>query len=828
MCLDKFCSPDNPASSHYTAFSHDASTFSITTTGLSGLVNENEIQDAIAVHNYTQETEDRTEEERKRDYRNALRRASYRRKKQPTVRDEIAKTLVLTDNPTSSETFASSNTVSSGIICDTKHQETELKTEEERKRDHRNALRRASYRRKKQYTVQVEHAHTLHLSGNHTSSNYTSFSDDASVFPDTTEVSTGIVNEIELQDGILNDIQGTGEKTEEGRKRDHRNALRRAAYWRNKDKRIQDQNKHASTTSDDRNSPSFTELMKEGATCPPSTLHASVIQDTVLARRQTDNERRHNLTNDQREAKNARSRACHQKRSDELTLEVREIMNENRRERSVQRCKSMSVNEKGESSAQRKANYDRRKKTPCKECIAIPLTDLADSDSECPTCPSRASPVSRAAKDDSSDGDPGTNMPTYSAGATEDIDVFQSGTMRHEQEAHELIDEEYYMFCNEGSDNDILDDDEEASKSTDKLSEIDPFDTVYSNIADNTHVLKLDENCKRCKARKFESETDGFCCHNGQIQLKQLEPIPELMRLWSSMDADSRHFWENIRFLNGHFAFTTLGVSLDENYTNMRSGVYTFRAHGTIYHNVHSFGPSSLPEHLQLYFYDDDPNLDHRKAATKQLDQDVMKRLVDILKENPYSQQFRSLGAHKDNLDDYRIDLNTDKRLDQRRYNRPVSSEVAAIWVEGTDLAKRFDRKITLCGKNNERHSIRVTSGAYDPLSYPLFYPMGELGWHPKLPKRNVDWNVVQNPRLSHDDEDDAEGNSRLCVSVRDYYCYMLQTRPAIFNPILCGARLLQQWAVDMYIKIESCRLRWYRKNQTQIRADLYKELLMR
>nr|XP_045087172.1 uncharacterized protein LOC109751715 [Aegilops tauschii subsp. strangulata] len=68
-----------------------------------------------------------------------------------------------------------------------------------------------------------------------------------------------------------------------------------------------------------------------------------------------------------------------------------------------------------------------------------------------------------------------------------------------------------------------------------------------------------------------------------------------------------------------------------------------------------------------------------------------------------------------------------------------------------------------------------------------------------------------------------AEGNSRLCVSVRDYYCYMLQTRPGIFNPILCGARLLQQWGVDMYIKIESCRLKWYRKNQTKIRADLYK-----
>uniref|UniRef100_A0A8R7K092 Uncharacterized protein n=1 Tax=Triticum urartu TaxID=4572 RepID=A0A8R7K092_TRIUA len=589
---------ENALALHSSAFSHDASTFSITTTSTSGLINENEIQDANGIQNYTQETEHRTEEECKRDHRNTLRRASYRRKKQPNVRDEIAQTLVLTDNPTSSETFPCSNTVSSGFIYDNEHQEIELKTEEERKRDHRNTLRRASYRQKKQYNVQVEHAQTLHLSGNPTSSNYTSFSDDASAFPDTTEVSTGIVNDVELQDGILNDIQETEEKPEEERKRDHRNALRRATYWRNKDKHIQDHYKHASGTSDDRNSPSVTKLMKEGATCPPSTLHGSVIQDTVLARRQTDNEQKRNLTNDQREVKNARSRACHQKRSDELTVEVRETMNEKRRERSVQRRKSMSVNEKGESSAQRKANYDRRKKTPCKECIAITLTDLANSDSECPTCPSRASPISRAAKDDSSDGDPGTNMPRYSVGANEDIDVFQSGTMRHEQEAHELIDEEYYMFCNEGPDNDILDDDEEASKSTDKLSEIDPFDTVYSNIPDSTHVLKLDKNCKHCKARKFESETDGFCCRNGQIHLKQLEPIPELMRLWSSMDADSRHFRENIRFFNGHFTFTTLGVSLDENYTNMRSGVYTFRAHGTIYHNVHSFGPSSRPEHL--------------------------------------------------------------------------------------------------------------------------------------------------------------------------------------------------------------------------------------
>ena len=71
-----------------------------------------------------------------------------------------------------------------------------------------------------------------------------------------------------------------------------------------------------------------------------------------------------------------------------------------------------------------------------------------------------------------------------------------------------------------------------------------------------------------------------------------------------------------------------------------------------------------------------------------------------------------------------------------------------------------------------------------------------------------------------------AEGGGRLCISVRDYCCYRLQTRPAIFNPILHGGRLFQQFVVDMYIKIEGCRLRWIRNNQKQIRAELYKGIV--
>jgi hypothetical protein len=50
-------------------------------------------------------------------------------------------------------------------------------------------------------------------------------------------------------------------------------------------------------------------------------------------------------------------------------------------------------------------------------------------------------------------------------------------------------------------------------------------------------------------------------------------------------------------------------------------------------------------------------------------------------------------------------------------------------------------------------------------------------------------------------------------VSIRDYYCYNFQMRPGIFNPILHGKRLFQQFAVDTYVKIESSRLDYFHNN---------------
>jgi hypothetical protein len=56
-----------------------------------------------------------------------------------------------------------------------------------------------------------------------------------------------------------------------------------------------------------------------------------------------------------------------------------------------------------------------------------------------------------------------------------------------------------------------------------------------------------------------------------------------------------------------------------------------------------------------------------------------------------------------------------------------------------------------------------------------------------------------------------------MSITIRDYYCYKFQMRPGIFNPILNSKHLFQQFTVDTYIKIESNRLEYISKHQTEL-----------
>ncbi|KAJ1266142.1 hypothetical protein BS78_08G128100, partial [Paspalum vaginatum] len=279
----------------------------------------------------------------------------------------------------------------------------------------------------------------------------------------------------------------------------------------------------------------------------------------------------------------------------------------------------------------------------------------------------------------------------------------------------------------------------------------DPYDAVYSNIPEETNMLKPVDNYVHCSEKKFEYEPLGFCCRNGKIKLSSQTTSDELVRLWSSADTDARHFHDNIRFFNGHFSFTSLYCWLDKMTTNMSDcGIYTFCAHGMLYHNIRPFGREAGTEHkhLELYFYDDDLSLEHRyqRYREEQLEKD--------------KQVIKSMG-HIENIDGYHIELNLDQTLDQKRYNTPLTSEVAAVWVEGSERRGQFSKSVMLHGKDRSSHGIRSYHGCYDALSYPLFFPRGELGWHANIPKANVTMGQVEAYRATHrkqDQNDDDPG----------------------------------------------------------------------
>jgi hypothetical protein len=334
----------------------------------------------------------------------------------------------------------------------------------------------------------------------------------------------------------------------------------------------------------------------------------------------------------------------------------------------------------------------------------------------------------------------------------------------------------------------ILEEDTDEDVETDEVDDDsgsvsnipDPYDLVYNTIPTNTHMLKPVEDCKLCGAKRFEHESNGFCCRNGKIKLANPDTPPELVRLWTSEDPDARHFRDNIRFFNGHFSFTSLYCHLDSDTTNTsKHPIYTFRAHGQMYHNIRSFGRQDGLEgsHLELYFFDDDPSLEHRYRSCRKeqcaKDKEVITQLVNILRDNPYSENLRSMGQVED-VDDYRITLNLDQRMDQRRYNAPTTSEVAAVWVEGSERRRQFENSVVLQGKNRDIYGIRSYHGCYDALSYPLFFPRGELGWHTDIPKEDVPYDIVMAARAArlarrnndestqypsdNDDDDDGGG----------------------------------------------------------------------
>ncbi|CAG8795148.1 2567_t:CDS:1, partial [Cetraspora pellucida] len=68
--------------------------------------------------------------------------------------------------------------------------------------------------------------------------------------------------------------------------------------------------------------------------------------------------------------------------------------------------------------------------------------------------------------------------------------------------------------------------------------------------------------------KKFVGESNSLCCNNEKIVLSDEETPPALLDLFVRTDKIGCEFRNNIRAYNALFAFTSMGVHLDQQLAN--------------------------------------------------------------------------------------------------------------------------------------------------------------------------------------------------------------------------------------------------------------------
>ncbi|KAG7177471.1 putative Helitron helicase-like domain at N-terminus-containing protein 2 [Homarus americanus] len=228
------------------------------------------------------------------------------------------------------------------------------------------------------------------------------------------------------------------------------------------------------------------------------------------------------------------------------------------------------------------------------------------------------------------------------------------------------------------------------------------------------------------------------------------------------------------------------------------------RIQGQIYHQLGSLMPPEdrRARYIQVYFLDTLEDQLRARGEHQNLNVDILERITAWLNENNhYMRELKTAleQVRQGNINDKKILIWENKRAQgehARRFNAPTGAEVAILMSnEPTE-----NRDIVLQLKQGGLRRISELHRPYDPLMYPLFFPYGTDGYHIYLQGRN--------------------GRK---VTQLQFYSFHIMCREG--NYLLLGRRLFQQFLVDAYCKIETERLKFWRREQQSLRAENYSDL---
>ncbi|KAL6549360.1 hypothetical protein OROHE_008477 [Orobanche hederae] len=334
----------------------------------------------------------------------------------------------------------------------------------------------------------------------------------------------------------------------------------------------------------------------------------------------------------------------------------------------------------------------------------------------------------------------------------------------------------------------------------------------------NCHAYMWREERSK-KANKTANPTFSMCCQDGKVRLPKFKEAPAtLSTLLDSNDPGTAKFREQIRVYNGMFCFTSFGGKIRHS-INQQKGPYTFRINGQNYHKMGSLIPAegANPKFAQLYFFDTQNEVSNRMSAftdnhTKEgTDETIIRNLTHMLNQfSSVAKAFRMARDWCDQNNSYDFQLRLlGQRSNSRQYNTPSVSEVAVL-VTNDCGDTNATRDIIVNNKTFEPERISELHPSYMALQYPLLFIYGEDGFHEEIPYHN---------------NSGKRKMKRGFLTMREYYCYVIQYRDNEGTTLLRGGCLFQQFLVDAYTSIEEQRLRWTRNNQDDLRVDLYHNL---
>jgi hypothetical protein len=123
------------------------------------------------------------------------------------------------------------------------------------------------------------------------------------------------------------------------------------------------------------------------------------------------------------------------------------------------------------------------------------------------------------------------------------------------------------------------------------------------------------------KSSTLRSPRFGMCCSEGdKILSRIMDPSEPLCRPLTYAEPDAIQFRKNIRRYNAAFAFTSLGMKLDDRLKG--DGLRPFQIHGEIHHQFGTLEPEpgQSPVYAQHYLYDGDEATAHRFERNPNLD----------------------------------------------------------------------------------------------------------------------------------------------------------------------------------------------------------------